>query len=495
MELLELLKAHRTDGGYPMHMPGHKRNPALLSMGEPCLIDITEIDGFDNLHNAEGLLARAMERTAALWGAYATRYLVNGSTSGLLIALSALCPKGSEVIVARNCHLSVWHAIELRELSPVCVMPPIDPESGLLGSITPELLESAFAESPKASAVAVTSPTYEGVVSDIASLAKVAHSHGAWLIVDEAHGAHLGFSPDFPQSAVKCGADLVIQSTHKTLPALTQTALLHICNDALPIDSIDRFSKIYQTSSPSYLLMASIDACTALLASDGQALFDAYAGRLEAFYQKVRSMKRLKVIGNLEKLGNCPENRLNRVAFGSALPFFDYDPGKLFISTVDSGMTGRALYDLLRNDYCIQPEMATATGCLCMTSIADSDAGFERLADALLAIDAQLAECGLPIRSARALPELTLPERLCTPAQAIERSGAFCPFAEAEGQVSGEFVYAYPPDIPLLAPGERIDRALIECFRALAASDVRLQSDSGKLDLGRSEGGMLKILG
>lgn len=474
MELLEQLRGYGESDIYPMHMPGHKRNPAFFDVREPVKIDITEIDGFDNLHNAEGILAEAMARAAKLWGAKDTRFLVNGSTSGLLIALSALCPKGGEVIAARNCHLAVWHAIELRELSPTCVMPHIDRASGVLGSVTPEQLEEAFAKAPNAAAVVVTSPTYEGVVSDIASLAKVAHAHGAWLIVDEAHGAHLGFAGAFPESAVSCSADVVIQSTHKTLPTFTQTALLHVCTDRVPIGQIDHFSKIYQTSSPSYLFMASIDRCAHLLSEQGEALFDAYHARLVAFYEKVRPMKRLKLLG--KRTG-----------------FFDFDPGKLYISTFDSPITGRTLYDLLRNDYRIQPEMATATGCLCMTSIADSDEGFERLADALLAIDSRL-----PDREATAqllaLSELPLPERACTPAEAFERAWAFGSPEQAFGKVSGEFVYAYPPDIPLLTPGERIDAALIASLRALADLGVRLHSDSGLLDLASAEGGMLKIL-
>lgn len=471
MELLEQLKGYGESDIYPMHMPGHKRNPAFLCIGEPCLADITEIDGFDNLHNAEGILAEAMERAAKLWGAKNTRFLVNGSTAGLLIAISSLCPKGSEIIVARNCHLAVWHAIELRELDPSCVMPPIDRASGVLGSVTPELLEEAFAKAPNAAAVVVTSPTYEGVVSDISSLARVAHSHGAYLIVDEAHGAHLGFTGDFPESAVRCSADVVVQSTHKTLPTFTQTALLHVCSDRVPIGQIDHFSKIYQTSSPSYLFMASIDRCTHLLGEQGKALFDAYHARLAAFYERVRPMKRLKMLGK-------------------RTDFFDFDPGKLYISTLDSPITGRELYDLLRNDYRIQPEMATAAGCLCMTSIADSDEGLERLANALLEIDAAPGEGAIS-----AVPnELPLPERVCTPAEAFERARVFVPPEQAIGRVSGEFVYAYPPDIPLLAPGERVDGVLIEEFKSLAAVGVRLHSDSGMLDLAREGGGLLKIL-
>lgn len=470
MELLEQLRGYGESNIYPMHMPGHKQKNNLLSMGEPVGIDITEIDGFDNLHNAEGILAQAMARAAKLWGARATRFLVNGSTSGLLIAISALCPKGSEIIVARNCHLSVWHAIELCELSPICSMPSIDRASGVLGSLTPVQLEEAFVKAPHAAAVVVTSPTYEGVVSDITSLAKVAHAHGAWLIVDEAHGAHLGFSDFFPRSAVKCGADIVIQSTHKTLPALTQTALLHLCGDSLPVERIDHFSKIYQTSSPSYLLMASIDQCTHLLEKSRKELFNAYSVRLASFYEKVCSMKYLKLLDKRD----C---------------FYGFDRGKLYISTLSSNITGRELYDRLRNEYFIQPEMATASGCLCMTSIADTDEGVERLADALLSIDARLGE-GAPI-----LPnEYALPLRVCTPALAFERQQNFVSLSEAIGKVSGEFVYAYPPDIPLLTPGELINNELVEAFRLYASNGVRLSSSLGKLNLAARDGGMLKIL-
>lgn len=484
-DLTIALKAYGDSDAYPMHMPGHKRNPALLRLGEPCRIDITEIDGFDNLHEAEGILKAAMERAAALWGAQSTRYLVNGSTSGLLIALSALCPMGAEVIVARNCHLSVWYAMELRGLRPTCVMPPIEPNTSIFGALTPDLLEDAFARAPHAAAVVVTSPTYEGVVSDIAALSKVAHAHGAWLIVDEAHGAHLGFFDCFPKSAVKCGGDVVIQSLHKTLPALTQTALLHICSDQVPAAQIDRFSRIYQTSSPSYLLMASMDVCVRLLTEKADSLFEAYSRRLTGFYAKVQSMQKLHLVGGM---GKTPAQRIGSFT----APRFDRDPGKLYISANGSGMTGRQLYDRLRLDYHIQPEMADGMGCLCMTSIADTDEGFERLSGALLAIDAELQTAPEQAAPVKPLPDLILPKRVCTPTEAAEQNGHLVPLSQVAGKVSAEFVYAYPPDSPLLAPGELVSAELIELFGALKDAGVKLHRSSS---IGEAEDEMLlKVL-
>lgn len=462
MELLKLLTEYNESGAYPMHMPGHKRNPAFLQIPEPVSVDITEIHGFDNLHAAEGILKEAMERAAVLWGAKESHFLVNGSSSGILAALSALLPVGGTVAMDRSAHKSAYHAIELRNLTPCYLSRPIDPGTGVLGSLSPDELERLLGAHPEVGAVFITSPTYEGVVSDIRLLSKVAHSHGAFLIVDEAHGAHLGFSPFFPKSAVTEGADIVVQSLHKTLPTFTQSAILHICSNAVDREKIAKFLSYYQTTSPSYLLMAGMDACVSLLREKGNELFTAYEQRLRRFRRQTVDLAHTRLLS------------------GDSSVTFGFDPGKLYFSLRNTTLTGEAFGQILREEYQIEPEMTTADGCLCMTSIADTDEGFDRLAKAVMAIDARLSEEATTSR--RTVTDLPiLPEMVCTPAKAAEYQCETVPLHESAGRIAGEFVWAYPPDIPLLVPGERIDGELIAAFTALQESGVRLHSDSENL--------------
>ena len=254
--LEEELKTLAESDMYPFHMPGHKRNMKLQV--NPYAYDITEIDDFDNLHEAEGIIAQAQQRAAELFHAEKSFFLVNGSTCGILAAISAAVPKGGRILMARNCHKAAYHAAYLRGLQISYVYPVIT-QFGIQGSIRVEDVAAALQEDASIQAVVITSPTYDGILSDIASIAELAHSYNIPLIVDEAHGAHLGFYSYFPQAAIQLGADVVIQSLHKTLPSFTQTAILHMNKGLVRQEDIIRFLSIYETSSPSYLFLAGID--------------------------------------------------------------------------------------------------------------------------------------------------------------------------------------------------------------------------------------------
>ena len=265
---------------YPFHMPGHKRAP--LEFPNPYAIDITEIDGFDNLHYAQGILKDAQNRAAELYGAQETFYLINGSTAGILSAVSAALPRLGTMLMSRNSHRSVYHAAFLRELETVYLLPAAT-KFGISGSVSPAHVAQALEDLPQISAVFITSPTYDGVVSDIRTIAEIVHAYHLPLIVDEAHGAHFSFSETFPESALDCGADLVIHSLHKTLPSLTQTALLHVNSDRIDKTALRRFLSIYQSSSPSYLLMASIEQCMRFLKEEGSTQMSEFTLKLNNF--------------------------------------------------------------------------------------------------------------------------------------------------------------------------------------------------------------------
>jgi arginine/lysine/ornithine decarboxylase len=449
--LLEQLQEYGRSDFYPLHMPGHKRR--IGSLKELYSIDITEIDGFDNLSHAEGILLEAQKRAARLYGTQETYYLVNGSTCGILAAVSALVKRGDHILMARNCHKAAYHAVFLNGLRVTYLYPETDWKRGLNSALRPEQVRAALKENPDIKAVLITSPTYDGVVSDIRQIAEEVHRAGAVLIVDEAHGAHFGMHPYFPESARSCGADLVINSLHKTLPSPTQTALLHVCTKRIDRERLRRYLGIYQSSSPSYVLMAGIDECVRLLEQDGAALFDRFAKRLTQMRIQLGQMRDLHLVNGRE----------------DDLYAFDFDRSKVLISTERSTLTGPELANRLRNEYHMEPEMSAEQYVTAIFTIADTEEGFDRLEKALLEIDRQETQrCGMQMPEQSAAERPVIPkeiiwqpnEEALSIEEAESRPHEKIAVDEAPGKISGEYVYLYPPGIPLLVPGERIPEQL-----------------------------------
>lgn len=458
MGIYESLLENAESGIYPMHMPGHKRNEKFLKMVNPYTIDITEVDGFDDLHAPEEIILDSMEKGKNLYKSRQCFLLVNGSTCGILSAICACVPKGGKLIAARNCHKSVYNAIALTECESVFMMPETDPQNGICYGITAAQAEKALSENPDASAVIITSPTYEGVVSDIEKISEVTRKYGVPLIVDEAHGAHFGFSPMFPESAISKGADIVIQSLHKTLPSFTQSAVLHICTEFGGKFPVQRYLSIFQSSSPSYILMAGIDRCFDILQNDSAKLFELYENRLKRFYS---SMEKLKVIKILPE--EYPKD-------------FTRDMGKIVIDLSSSSLTGGEFSQLLLKKYKIQLEMASSCYAIAMTSICDTDEGFERLKEALIEIDSLLSKSE-NTRHFSPLPEKT--ETVIKISEALSASSRDIPISEADGKISGEFIYAYPPGIPIIAPGERFTHKVLRSIDELLRCGVAVKGSSG----------------
>ena len=458
-ELDRALKRYAAGDVYPFHMPGHKRN--ALNFPNPYTIDITEINGFDDLHRPEGILKEAQERAARLYGAKKSYYLVNGSTCGILAAVSAAVPPKGKLLMARNGHKSLYHAAYLRGLS-VKYLSPCMTEFGILGAVHPEEVRRCLEKEPDIQAVVITSPTYEGVVSDIASIAETVHEFGIPLIVDEAHGAHFGFHEAFPKSAAGLGADIVIQSLHKVLPSLTQTALLHINSGFVQADSIQKFLEIYETSSPSYVLMAGMEKCIRLINEEGEKLFTAYDRRLTYFYQKAKEFIHIHV---MEKSDFTSEE------------IYDLDRSKIVISVKGTNISGKRLYQMLLEEYKLQMELYTNFYVLAMTSIMDSDDGFGRLLLALKEIDDTLDKAEeYSYGNSGWLYQLYKPkEKNLELYEAMERQVKPAAFDEAIGKISGSMVSVYPPGIPILLPGEVIDAKVIKNIRKCIRYQLNLQ--------------------
>ena len=457
--IYDKLKDYSDSDYYGFHMPGHKRNLDMLKSTVPYKIDITEIEGFDDLHHAEGILKEAQIRAARIYHADETHFLINGSTVGILSAIAGVTKKGDTILVARNCHKSVYHAIYMNELNPVYLYPEFNHCAQLNTDFSVDDVREALDKYPSIRAVVIVSPTYDGVVSDVEAIAEAVHEKGIPLIVDEAHGAHFGFHPYFPQNANTRGADIVIHSLHKTLPALTQTALLHINGSLASRKGVREYLRMLQSSSPSYVLMSSIDSCIDMLENRRKELFDPYVKMLEKMRGRLRQLKRLELVET--------EN---------------FDRSKIVISVRHADMSSKRLYRILLNEYHLQMEMVAGTYILAMTSIGDTEDGMERLARALKETDAQADE---RMRSGNCLEEtptiigasLPRPEVVynssvmenmldeaaisAVPGSKVRR----LPWRDSVGYISTEYAYLYPPGSPLIVPGERVSQEAVDMLQ------------------------------
>lgn len=412
---------------YPFHMPGHKRNPDFGLPGAE--IDITEIDGYDDLHAPTGVLARLQADLAALYGAGASFLSVNGSTCCILATISALCKPGDAILIARNCHKAVYNACFLNRLQVHYVEAEFDPTTSFYTRVTQAALDEALAAHPEVAAVVVTSPTYEGYISRLHCSVP--------LVVDAAHGAHLGLAPWLPG---RMEGDAVICSYHKTLPALTQTAGVQVYDSSLA-PKIKRYMDMYETSSPSYVLMNSV-AKMADLVADPAAFETLQAG--------------------LQKLYKLPLQRLRLIRAD--------DPTKINISTLHCNIDGNALAHRLRA--CgIEPEMSDRIHVICMATVGDTAAGFHLLARTLTEIDRTLSPGDWPVAP------LPLPPRHLQSWQVP--AGEPLPYQQAVGRIACETVFAYPPGVPMIVPGEEITAAFVQAIQAAKNSGTVLHGTAG----------------
>ena len=458
--MFEKLINYTSGSVYPFHIPGHKRNSEMLGKSLPYNFDITEINDFDYLHDAKGIILEVHRKAEKLYNCKNSFMLVNGSTCGILAAIRAITNFGDKVLVARNCHKSVYNAIELNGLIPVYIHPEYNGEFNLHTVIDPENVRKELSRNKDVKAVILTSPTYEGFVSDIEEIARISHSFNVPVFVDEAHGAHLGLSEYFPQEAVALGADIAVLGLHKTLPALTQCALLNVNSNLININKLNEQLSVFETSSPSYILMSSMDKCFELLLNDKDKLFNIYYNNLIAFYNEVKSLKHLKVYLKKDE-------------------FFDF--GKIIISTLNTNITGLELSEILRNEYNIELEMSYDSYCIAMTSICDKQEGFKMLSNALIRIDKDL----ISNKNCKIFKtDLSIPEMKIIPSQTRIMKGEIISLNNSIGKISLEYIFAYPPGIPIIIPGEIISDEVINKIKNLQKSGINLKTSNVPINEG-----------
>ena len=443
----------------PFCMPGHKREEKNYLCGAQ--IDFTETDATDNLHAAKGVLYDSMRAAAKLFGVKETRFLVNGSTCGILAGLRTLTRRGDKILIARNCHKSVINAVEVLGLVPEYVLPTFFEEYGFYGSVLPEDVEKRL-ENTGAKVVVVTSPTYEGVISDIKSIAGICHRHGATLFVDEAHGAHLGLSKEFCKSARTLGADLVVNSVHKTLTSLTQTAVLNVCTDKVDLKRLDESLAIFETSSPSYVLMTSIDGCLREIAANRQ-LVDGWANTLEIVRGLLLKSDRVKLFD---------KSILERA---DRIKVFAYDKTKLVFLLNGIPYSSENLANLLLDDYNIQLEMVGENYVIAMSGLGDTTKNLIDLKNAVediyehrfLNADGSVNKCSLICE---------LPNKVFNPCEIDGLTIECADIHKCINKVSAENIYAYPPGAPIIVKGEIIDKQHVKYIDELRRSGVEISS-------------------
>lgn len=497
----QLLKEYCDDDSYPWHMPGHKRKDLSEYAREQHFgdegqsrrcqslfgmrYDVTELPELDDLHAPQGRLADSMEQIKEIYGSGKSYYLVNGSTCGILTAISAVCQRGDTIIMGRHCHKSVFHAVALLELRPIYIYAPKIEPWNINGAVAATQIEDVLRQHPEAKAVIFPSPTYEGIVSDIMAISKVVHKAGAYLIVDEAHGAHLEFDAQKIVPAIRCDADLVIESLHKTLPCYTQCAILHICKTTIEAHSniqkqVERYLDVYETSSPSYLFVAGMENCIATMDEWRDTHMQEYLERLKRYRKKWEGLHRIHLLtfADVQEMG-----------------VYAYDETKLVFS--HSAMTGEEFRNKLEQEFGLVMEMASLNYILAISTVMDSEEAFHRLDRALWEIDRvedgqkrkylgedyrseirslspdikitviqepqkKEREIGKKKEAVRGTWENQGTRGDILPAIAWNLKTEDVSLAQAEGRIAGDYIAVYPPGSPICVPGELITKEILD---------------------------------
>lgn len=445
--IYEALEEFRKMRVVPFDVPGHKRgrgNPELAALlGERCVgMDVNSMKPLDNLCHPVSVIRDAEVLAAQAFGAAHAFLMVGGTTSAVQAMVLSVAKRGEKIILPRNVHRSVMCAMVLCGAIPVYVNPECNDELGIPLGMSVSQVERAIRENPDAKAVFVNNPTYYGICSDLKAIVKIAHKYGMYCLVDEAHGTHFYFGENMPVSAMAAGADMAAVSMHKSGGSLTQSSVL-LTGKTMPEGYVRQIINLTQTTSASYLLLSSLDISRRNLALRGR---EAFAGVINmAEYAR----KEINAIGDYYAFSR-------ELCNGDSV--FDFDVTKLSVNTLDIGLAGIEVYDLLRDEYDIQIEFGDLGNILAYISIGDRARDIERLVSALSEIRRRFAKDKVSLMR----QEYIEPEVAVSPQDAFYADKVSLKLEESEGWICSEFVMCYPPGIPILAPGERITRPIID---------------------------------
>lgn len=426
------------------HMPGHKLGKGIPSefLDSLHMLDLTEIPGLDNLHYPKGIIEDAQRLAAEAFGADRTFFLVNGSTCGIQAAIMTLCKPKDKLIIARDCHRSAIAGMMLAGATPVYIKPGFNDVFEIPSVVSVDELEKALKENPDAAGVYITRPNYYGICSDIKEIVELVHSYHKPIIVDEAHGTHLCFSKLLPPSSLEYGADICVQSAHKTLPAFTQGSYLHVRGTRIDVERLKFNLSMLQTTSPSYIIMAFLDIARAVMQKEGENRIRNLLREIDQLCEIAGKGKVLKILSDHDIEGGS------------------IDRTRVVINVKNTGKTGFEIEKLLRNQYNIQVEMSDLNNVVCIVTMADTHEDMKKLGTALerLCVSFKGATClrDVPLR----VPEL--PERRIELGSVMSRTFTRRKLGDAVQCVSRSMITPYPPGIPVICPGEVISKDAIE---------------------------------
>ena len=445
--IYEALEAFRGERIVPFDVPGHKRgqgNPELTKLlGKQCVgIDVNSMKALDNLCHPVSVIKEAEELAADAFGAAHAFLMVGGTTSSVQSMVLSVCKKGDKIILPRNVHRSVINALVLCGATPIYVNPDMDRRLGIALGMRLSQVERTVSEHPDAVAVLVNNPTYYGICSDLKRIVELAHGHGMRVLADEAHGTHFYFGEKMPLSAMAAGADMASVSMHKSGGSLTQSSFLLTGPDVSP-GYVRQIINLTQTTSASYLLLASLDISRRNLALRGRQEF----AKVTALAEYAR--KEINQIGGYYAY-------TAELINGDSI--FDFDRTKLTVNTLGIGLAGIEVYDLLRDEYDIQMELGDIANVLAYISIGDRERDTERLIGALEEIRRKYGRDDANLYT----QEYIEPKVAVSPQSAFYAEKESLPLRETQGRICSEFVMCYPPGIPILAPGEEITEEILE---------------------------------
>ena len=450
--LIDALKACTTRPHSPFYTPGHKRgmgiSPILTDLlgKEVFRADLTELAELDNLFTPQSVILAAQELAAEAFGAEKTWFLVNGSTCGIEAAILATCRTGDKIILPRNVHSSVISGLILSGAIPIFIYPAYNSDLDIAHSITPESLKTALAKHPDAKAVLIVYPTYNGVCGDLPAIAHLTHQYNIPLIVDEAHGAHFHFHPDLPTSALTAGADLTVQSIHKTLGAMTQASMLHIQGNRIDIDRVNKALQLVQSTSPSFILLASLDAARQQMAIDGK-----------------------KLLSQTLELANKARNEINQIPGLSILQSSDFlklDQTRLTVNVSQLGITGFTAEDLI-NEMGVTPEFSSLENLIFIITIGNTESDIQNLIQKLFnltQVKSLTSECQ-PCKNKN--DDMVAHFMCISPREAFFADSETLPIEKTPERICAEIICPYPPGIPVLMPGELITKTALEYLQEI----------------------------
>ncbi len=466
--LLTAMEEYVQDQVVPFHTPGHKMGKGIHpSLGrilgpEALAMDLSLMHELDDLHEPHSCIKAAQDLAAQLYGADYSYFVVNGTTGGIYAMILAIAGPGDEIIVPRNAHRSIIGGIILAGATPVFMHPEINLELGIAMGVTPKTVEQTISHHPDAKGVLIINPTYYGVATDLKAIVDIVHRHGMPVIVDEAHGPHLKFSDKLPLQALDAGADLCAQSTHKIIGAMTQCSIVHCRAGRIDVPRLKAMLQLVQSTSPNYLLMASLDVARMQMATEGRELVERSIKLAQWIRKQVNTIPGLYSFG--EDLMGSPG-------------VFSIDYTKITVTVKGLSLTGAEAERILRHRYHIQVELSDMYNLLFLITMGDTEKEAALLVEALRDLArSYIPLSGVPIMrevfSAHGYP--SPPEQVLSPRRALFGVTKAVPFEQAEGKICSEIITFYPPGIPILCPGERITRDHIDYCRALQNAGMHI---------------------